>query len=1021
MADHKLKGILGSGDKSPNHSSSGSQSPLQKRIVDLEYVVQRLQKQIAINDDPMATKTFMVGEGDESFDEGTVPPSQVRNYLRRKKPKDKHSREYDYGERYEDRYSDDDYYEKRNNDESSKFNPKFDIPKFEGRMHDDDFLDWLNTVERVFEYYDPPERQKVKLVKNASFWRENLKRQRQRDDKKNIETWEKMKKELKRMYLPFHYRQDIFLKIQNFKQQNLTVEEYSAEFENLMIKGDLQEAEEQSIARYLSGLRFEISKTVQLQPYNKNSTSRGPSSAKTTLKPQLKGEVHKPQQESTSNRRVVALVEEYEAEEEEDVEEAIDSDHEDKDELTMPDNGTSLVVQRSLKIGAAACEENWLRSNVFHTRCTSKDRVCLVIIDSGSFENCVSLEMVQKLDLKMDPHPKPYKLSWLQEGSDIKVKHRCLVSFTIGKHYQDEVWCDVVPMDVCHLLLGRPWQYDRQIIYDGFKNTYTFRKDGHKIVLAPLKPTIAPASKPAEKNSLLSKSELKKEIRARSDVMALVAIEETECENEIPKEVEPILEEFVDVVPEEIPHGLPPMRDIQHQIDLVPGSVLPNKPAYRMSPKEHEELTRQVDELLNKGLIRESKSPCAVPALLVPKKNGSWRICVDSRTVNKITIEYRFPIPRIDDLLDQLYGASIFSKIDLRSGYHQIHMREGDEWKTAFKTRDGLYEWMVMPFGLSNAPSTFMRFMNHILKPCVGNFVVVYFDDILIYSKNSMEYLEHLRQLFSILREQRLFVNLKKCDFYADRIIFLGYVVTKDGIEMDRSKIEAITNWPTPSSIHDVRSFPRLVSFYRRFIRGFSSIMAPITECLKGDKFKWTSVDEESFELIKKKVTEAPCLVLPDFNKVFEVECDASQVGIGAVLSQEGRPIAFFSEKLNEAKRKYSTYDKEFHAIYRALFHWSQYVLYKPFVLFSDHEALKFINHQHKLNRRHATWVEFLQAYNFTIKHKAGVHNVVADALSRRHALMTSMQVQVVGFDVLKELYEGKMLSSATITAYQEW
>ena len=505
---------------------------------------------------------------------------------------------------------------------------------------------------------------------------------------------------------------------------------------------------------------------------------------------------------------------------------------------------------------------------------------------------------------------------------------------------------------------------------------------------------------------MLSKSELEKEIRAGSDVMALVANEETKSEKEIPKEVEPIMAKFVDVVPEEIPHGLPPMRDIQHQIDLVPGSVLPNKPAYRMRPKEHEELTRQVDELLNKGLIRESKSPCAVPPLLVPKKDGSWRMCVDSRTVNKITIEYRFPIPRLDDLPDQLYGASIFSKIDLRSGYHQIRMREGDEWKTAFNTRDGLYEWMVMPFGLSNAPSTFMRFMNHILKPCIGNFVVVYFDDILIYSKNSMEHLEHLRQLFSILREQRLFVNLKKCDFYADRIIFLGYVVTKDGIEMDRSKIEVITNWPTPSSIHDVRSFHGLVSFYRRFIRGFSSIMAPIIECLMGDKFKLTSVVEESFELIKKKVTEAPCLVLPDFNKVFEVECDASQVGIGVVLSQEGRPIAFFSEKLNEAKRKYSTYDKEFYAIYRALFNWSQYLLYKPFVLFSDHEALKFINHQHKLNRRHATWVEFLQAYNFTIKHKTGVHNVVADALSRRHALVTSMQVQVVGFDVLKELYE---------------
>ncbi|PRQ55983.1 putative nucleotidyltransferase, Ribonuclease H [Rosa chinensis] len=349
-----------------------------------------------------------------------------------------------------------------------------------------------------------------------------------------------------------------------------------------------------------------------------------------------------------------------------------------------------------------------------------------------------------------------------------------------------------------------------------------------------------------------------------------------------------MFDEFSDVVIEEIPAGLPPMRGIQHHIDFVPGAVIPNKAAYRMNPKEFEELQRQVHELMSKGLIRESMSPCAVPALLVPKKDGSWRMCVDSRAVNKITIKYRFPIPRFDDLLDQLHGATIFSKIDLRSGYHQIRMRPGDEWKTAFKTRDGLYEWMVMPFGLSNAPSTFMRLMNHILKSFIGQFVVVYFDDILIYSKDQSSHLRHLQQVMQMLREEKLFVNLKKCEFLTSQLIFLGYVISCNGITMDPTKVEAIVNWPIPATLHDIRSFHGLASFYQRFIKGFSTIIAPITECLKGGRFQWKTKAQQSFELIKKKMTEAPILVLPDFSKVFEVDCDASNVGIGAVLSQEG-------------------------------------------------------------------------------------------------------------------------------------
>ncbi|GKC50298.1 transposon ty3-I gag-pol polyprotein [Tanacetum coccineum] len=320
-----------------------------------------------------------------------------------------------------------------------------------------------------------------------------------------------------------------------------------------------------------------------------------------------------------------------------------------------------------------------------------------------------------------------------------------------------------------------------------------------------------------------------------------------------------------------------------------------------------------------------------------------------------------------------------------------------------------------MSFGLSNAPSTFMRLMNLVFKPFIGRVVVIYFDDILVFSKGTTEHLEHLRQIFEVLSNQKLYVNLKKCKFMTHRLVFLGYVISNEGVHVDTNKIDAVTSWPTPTTIHEVRSFHGLTSFYRRFIRNFSSIVSPITECLKGGVFKWTSEAQSSFKLIKVKMTEAPVLALPNFEKVFELDCDASGVGIGVVLSQDGRPISFFSEKLSESRRKYTTYEKEFYAIVRALEHWRHYLISKEFILYSDHEALKYINGQYKLKPRHARWVEFLQAYTFNIKHKSGVTNLVVDALSRRRPLLSKMQVSVLGFEKIKDLYQEDVFFSKVI------
>ena len=466
------------------------------------------------------------------------------------------------------------------------------------------------------------------------------------------------------------------------------------------------------------------------------------------------------------------------------------------------------------------------------------------------------------------------------------------------------------------------------------------------------------------------------------------------------------LQDFAAVFPMESPDTLPLDRAIQHFIDFVPGSTLPNLPHYRLNPAQSAELQRQVEDLLRCGLIRESQSPCAVPPLLAPKKDGTWRLCVDCRAINRITVRYQFPIPRIDDILDQLTGAEIFSKLDLRNGYHQVRIRAGDEWKTAFKPGDGLYEWLVMPFGLSNAPSTFMRLMNDVLRPFASKFLVVYFEDILVYSRSLAEHQDHLRAVCAKLQEEQLYANVTKCSFLKKSVAYLGFVISAAGIAVDPAKTTAIRDWPTPQSIFDIRSFHGLAQFYRRFVRNFSSLASPLTGLFWQAQFEWSPIAERAFLQLKIALTTTPVLRLPYFSKLFDVATDASSTGIGAVLSQDSHPVSYFSEKLNDAKGRYFNYDRELFVVVQALKFWRHYLLYRDFTLYSDHDALRFLHSQKKLSARHGRWTEFLQEYTFSLRHRPGLDNKVVNALSRRqHALQISQAV-IIGFDQIPLLYD---------------
>jgi hypothetical protein len=483
---------------------------------------------------------------------------------------------------------------------------------------------------------------------------------------------------------------------------------------------------------------------------------------------------------------------------------------------------------------------------------------------------------------------------------------------------------------------------------------------------------------------------------AEADHVALEAINP-----QIAAACKQLLEEFKDVAPEALPAGLPPSRGHELKIEIKPGSRIPHKTAHRLNLKHKQYEDKWLADMLSKSLIRKSQSEYAAPHFYVEKpdtaKTGEYRAVTDYRALNEITVRNRYPLPRVDELIDQLAGAQWFSKIDLKTGFYQILIREEDRHKTAFITSQGLFEYNVLPMGLCNSPGIFMQLMNDIFREAgyLNKFVVAYLDDIVIYSKTKEEHEQHLRQVFKVLRRHKLFVKGSKCELFKEEVQFLGHYVGRKGVRVMDDKIDAVTNWPVPQSLTELRAFLGLAGYYRRFVKDYSKIILPLSDLVKtttGTTFRdsWGEKQMEAFKAIKEKLQKTPILAIADFEKPFVVHTDASGYAVGAVLQQDLghglQPIAYLSKKMKAAETRYPVHEQELLAIVTALETWRHYLqgAAHRITIRTDHKSLVHFQSQPMLSGRQARWLETLSAFDYNIEYIKGEENIAADAFSRR-------------------------------------
>ncbi|KAK3518108.1 hypothetical protein QTP70_033325, partial [Hemibagrus guttatus] len=601
-------------------------------------------------------------------------------------------------------------------------------------------------------------------------------------------------------------------------------------------------------------------------------------------------------------------------------------------------------------------------------RCSDRWFSVTALIDSGAAVNLIDRALVEELGIPTFPCVPSLRITAIDSqpiGEGYLTRQTELLDFRVGLFHHEQLAFYVTASPANPVILGFPWlrHHDPQISW----------RSGE---LARWSPTCLkgclrdPVPRPCG--------------TSRVDEMTSAA------HGHLPHQYI----DFMEVFSEERAARLPTHQVWDCAIDLLPNTSLPKGRVYPLSLPESKAMEEYIETALDTGHIRPSTSPAAAGFFFVGKRDGGLRPCIDYRGLNAITVRYPYPLPLVPAALEQLRGARVFTKLDLRSAYNLVRIREGDEWKTAFHTTSGHYEYCVMPFGLTNAPAVFQALINGVFQDLLGKGVIAYIDDILVYSSSMEEHVRMVREVLGRLQQHHLYAKLEKCEFHRSTVTFLGYVISRHGVEMDVVKVQAVTEWPAPTSVRELQRFLGFANFYRRFIRNYSSVAGSLTSLLRGKpkKLTWTDPARSAFQQLKNCFTTAPILRHPDPDLPFVVEVDASSSGLGAVLSQRHgepgklHPCAFYSRKLTRAEVNYDVGNRELLAIKAALEEWRHWLegARHPFQVLTDHRNLEYLRGAKRLNPRQARWAIFFTRFAFTVTYRPGSKNGKADALSRQ-------------------------------------